>query len=1329
MALRQLGLGFGPRVGGWANAQPMMTPDEEQGLFSQIGDAAISGIGAIGNLLDLPGSMVRDILAWENPLDQLLTPFGGDNRVYGRDLLEKLGVQKNAETGLSGWLDDPMEAVRDIGGFGVDVLFDPLSYLTLGGAALTKSGEVAKRAGLIDNARFIAPPGVGPRVARQTTKLEDLIRAAPRPDDARGAAVKAANAMGLGGIDELVEPLGRSFGYNVPFTDIRGAINLDPLGLGGVDRFVAGGLDKVGGAIANSRPGVFVRGLLSRESGGFFDPIAQEMKANSRLGEPSAIANARMEGLNYREALEGLQPRFLDEAGDAISGGYASSQYDPRDIAAAMDEAMAPLKERWELEKPLREFRGKNPEFVQWFRQGRDAADDAVVKKRFDEEAWGLINAHPELGISTPDDLVDILREGAMPRPSSRSPESIRAAEQIIDRNMRKNNPTGEIPGMGVTGEQYPFGPADVVEVNTPKRGGRWGDNAEAAIGKRGVVRRVGPTNSEVFFRNEQTGETWEQILPNKDLKSVAAKGTPEATAYGNDMTLSVMDDIIRATRETGDVREAFAELAPEMGMPSPELAQQIEEIAALGGGQRDASWKNIERLGGNARMLQMIHEGGEQHPRFINRDVAEASRQKGRTLPAETASMKGRREEIARLPQFAVNRIVKDQRYRGPGAANRILRDFDDVLDPTYGPPVSADPMSFDFGANAGAPVRTAEESKRLHAEALADWVSGRPTRSMFTNTTIEDHLAYLTKAHAVENGISSIHNVFHRYAQEGAGDVSLVDAFRRAGLNADQATAAYAERFGVAPDAVKNMYIPESVVNGARHVTDYLNKGPEWQGQIGRAVDKFTQWFKESVTVPFPSFIARNFLSGQHVNLTTGLVKTSDDIRLYGDSMKESVDFIRRAQKDPASLTAAERSRLKEYFAYNIVDPNRVGNDVELIKNARPKSPILGEADFLQEYVPPRPFKGASDFAREEVADKPFVTDRLGKRATQVRTQYRKWVRAGSNLSRNAEFLNRVPLYEYLKKKGYTPAQAAQEVKIRQFDYGDVTPFERSVMKRLFPFWGFSSNAAPMISKALIERPGGGLAQTIRASTQAGGSGNEPLPQYIEQTAAIPLGDSPDGGKSFITGFGLAHEDPLAFFGGSLAPGKLLQDVGVELASRSNPLVKAPLEWLTGESFFQRGPMGGRDLADMDPALGRLLTNAGVMSEDPISGRAHPALGSPLLEHVAMNSPFSRMFTTARQLTDDRKSWGDLGVNLLTGIRQSDISPAALDAVLRDRATEIAMGDLGGRSFENVYIPAQAIEQTRITDPAQAARMEAYNKLKRLLSQRAKQRKAAEQ
>lgn len=106
-------------------------------LFDTLKDVGGVGLGAvasIGNFLDLPGSSLRDVLAGENPFDQWLSPLHDTNRTTGRQLLEGWGMRKNKETGFGGWLSDPGEGLRDLAGFGAEVVLDPFGPVA--GAAM-----------------------------------------------------------------------------------------------------------------------------------------------------------------------------------------------------------------------------------------------------------------------------------------------------------------------------------------------------------------------------------------------------------------------------------------------------------------------------------------------------------------------------------------------------------------------------------------------------------------------------------------------------------------------------------------------------------------------------------------------------------------------------------------------------------------------------------------------------------------------------------------------------------------------------------------------------------------------------------------------------------------------------------------------------------------------------------------------------------------------------------------------------------------------------------------------------------------------------------------
>lgn len=124
---------------------PLRDPaEEEASLLARLGAPVLGGLAKVGNLLDVPGSMVRDFLAGENAFDQLLHPLSHSERglsTGGRDLLSRYGMRPNEETGLRGWFSDPGEAVRDIAGFGAEVALDPLFWLPAG--SLAKGAKAA----------------------------------------------------------------------------------------------------------------------------------------------------------------------------------------------------------------------------------------------------------------------------------------------------------------------------------------------------------------------------------------------------------------------------------------------------------------------------------------------------------------------------------------------------------------------------------------------------------------------------------------------------------------------------------------------------------------------------------------------------------------------------------------------------------------------------------------------------------------------------------------------------------------------------------------------------------------------------------------------------------------------------------------------------------------------------------------------------------------------------------------------------------------------------------------------------------------------------------
>lgn len=83
------------------------------------------------NLLDLPGSSARDLLAGENPFDQWASPLSDRHRITGAELVSRYtGVNPNSTAGK-------------IAGFGAEVLVDPMNLI--GGVGAVNKALKARR--------------------------------------------------------------------------------------------------------------------------------------------------------------------------------------------------------------------------------------------------------------------------------------------------------------------------------------------------------------------------------------------------------------------------------------------------------------------------------------------------------------------------------------------------------------------------------------------------------------------------------------------------------------------------------------------------------------------------------------------------------------------------------------------------------------------------------------------------------------------------------------------------------------------------------------------------------------------------------------------------------------------------------------------------------------------------------------------------------------------------------------------------------------------------------------------------------------------------------
>lgn len=241
-------------------------------------------------------------------------------------------------------------------------------------------------------------------------------------------------------------------------------------------------------------------------------------------------------------------------------------------------------------------------------------------------------------------------------------------------------------------------------------------------------------------------------------------------------------------------------------------------------------------------------------------------------------------------------------------------------------------------------------------------------------------------------------------------------------------------------------------------------------------------------------------------------------------------------------------------------------------------------------------------------------------------------KAMRAANNASDNAmrgsSFL--AGLYQ-----GEEPAVAFQNMMKAHYDFGNLSQFERNVMRRGVPFYSWARQNIPAVIDEISTNPGGKLATAIKGTERAKGEHPGFIPGYVREGVAAPIGGEENGTQRYLTHLGLGFEDLGQMFGPGGPMGML------------NPLIKAPIEAATGRQLFT-----GRDLRDLHSRIGDLT-------------------GTPLpaMENVAMNSPAGRSLSILGTLADERKSPLDKLLNLTTGARLSDVNVAgSRQAALRD-------------------------------------------------------------
>jgi hypothetical protein len=159
-----------------------------------------------------------------------------------------------------------------------------------------------------------------------------------------------------------------------------------------------------------------------------------------------------------------------------------------------------------------------------------------------------------------------------------------------------------------------------------------------------------------------------------------------------------------------------------------------------------------------------------------------------------------------------------------------------------------------------------------------------------------------------------------------------------------------------------------------------------------------------------------------------------------------------------------------------------------------------------------------------------------------------------------------NRFAAYRWAReKKGMSANEAAKFVKETQFDYTNITNFERDFMTRAVPFYRWMRNNIPYQINQFIKDPRKySYTNKLRLNAQENaGIDEENVPDWMKESFALPV-YSDGQGKGKMLGLNL----PLSDLTRLSQPGKTALDA-------VSPLIKSPAELALNRNFFYNSPI----------------------------------------------------------------------------------------------------------------------------------------------------------
>ena len=1130
-----------------------LDPEEESSLLSGL----YNGTGKLLTdalwLLDTPraviGSVIDSAMEGFDP-DEFNNPFG-PNRIDTEDLLEKAGM----EEGIG----------RTALGLVGDIATDPLTWATAGGNALTKSGKAARAIGLLDDAPRLASKKLKEKaIAKARNPLVSQAASITNPDDAIKAADDFAEIIG----DETFDLAGVASDMGV--SSGRAERTLRDLGLESIDQYGDEAIRPLVGT-RESRRALSLDDLIQASN----DPAAAMQKLEDYALKNDMLASDLLQekalGSSFGAGIPLLDNTTV--AGDLLGESVG------RGMAAAGDRVSEALRY------------GAIP--------GTSFSPGKAAFGFFDRMMGGQTGA---------------LEQGTAGRIMQAADEGEGAARELVTEigmqfeELERTLPESVKRQFGVEtlwSEEVGQKIDRVIEGRAATQADK--DFIQAA-GLQPIINKYGDVTADILRRSKDaginsqavsTGYTKQyrpyQIVSDFKNKRPGSGGDPQTlfdTTTGDQLARQEALQLPGGIDQARYLQKNWRDVARKAGYSNPDELDQNTLADILYQDINSPNSDYYKAVAGSDVALEVAGGNLREYSRGKARALSEYLRRFGpdetglQNHPLDALATYATGRERAMGTGKELQNVLADlarpgaaESVSGGGAVNLrkalsqagLRSQFDEVLKRSVDP-------------NA---VKDAEKNFKTALNALGKNTDDAQRASLTRN--VQKAQAQID---AARKDVSAARDGAQGYGIYKIGK----DPQAGAAKNVQEIIAKSIEaKTGRKVDAsaidLDQFHIPQERLNTLKKMHDFYVKPQQAQNTIFEMVNSLGRLFKSQVLL-WPSRYSRDLMSGGLTNI----------VEAGGGNPTQLAESYRAAERLMSGDIDSFAQMIEDIPAYaSFTNPKDRVN--AFVKDAT-RNKLFGglrSADFiddpagesLRNFIPgagDQTLMGGIKGVGRNLGPKQFFDSNsaLYKDAQKIAN----WT---DTINRTSGYIN------LMRTQGTSAEEAARRMLAAHVDYDSLSKGEKQ-LRKLIPFYSYSSRILKYAVENLLTKPGGGYSQGLRTVERMQRSDEDTfVPEYIRSGTGLNINPLVDGLSAatgtdvkglmgynpeddvYISQFDYPGAQALSMFDYKKAPGSILPDltrsVGGTLeniASNANPLAQGTLELLSGEDSFRKEPLG---------------------------------------------------------------------------------------------------------------------------------------------------------